>query len=371
MRVYKSNQYLIFDLDDGKTVKYDFAKKIPIGKSGHPVKDLRSQLSGKTIDDIFDSCDDQNYAKFLRWIQKKIKERDGYNISNIGTILSHVEEYSNYEQFFSAGLELIVDEYINYTINDIPKGLIRICRDHNMKISNNFLKWYKEIPDAYNLPFTMSFISLDNNDIKDLFLNCVYWNCYGYVSKYNKLLKDYGYTAKGLLNYLDYCKTFEAFNHIRGIVDNLYDYAVMMSEISPKFDKYPRHLLTTHQIAARNYNRLNEQFDEDLFQKRINHDMEKTFGDYRFYYPKSTQEIKDEAVAQNNCVASYIKQVIDGSCDILFLRKKAFPDESLVTIEVRNSRICQAKQRFNDPVTKSQQEVINKWNEWYQAKVNT
>ena len=168
--------------------------------------------------------------------------------------------------------------------------------------------------------------------------------------------------------YLDYCKTFEAFNYVSNVVDNLHDYAVMMSRISLKFDKYPRHLLTTHQIAVRNYNRLKQVFDEEAFKKRINHGMEKTFGEYRFYYPESTQAIKDEAVSQNNCVASYISRVIDGNCDILFLRKRAFPEESLVTIEVQNGKIVQAKQKFNDPVTKKQQDVINQWNEWYSKK---
>ena len=369
MKVYKQNQFLVFDLDDGKTVKYDFAKKQAIGKSGKPVNDLRSQLSGLTIDDIFNNCTDKNYANFLRWIQNKVNKRCGYNIKNIGTILSHVDEYSRFEQFYSAGIELVIDEQFKYSINDIPKGLIKICRDHGMKITNDLLKFYKEIPDAYNLPYKMEFISINDDDLKYLFVH-TYWNYNSrtYCSKYNTLICNYGYTAKGLLNYLDYCKTFEAFNYVRDVVDNLHDYAVMMSRISPKFDKYPRHLLTTHQIAVRNYNRLKQVFDEEAFKKRINHGMEKTFGEYRFYYPESTQAIKDEAVSQNNCVASYISRVIDGNCDILFLRKKAFPEESLVTIEVQNGKIVQAKQKFNDPVTKKQQDVINQWNEWYAKK---
>ena len=113
-----------------------------------------------------------------------------------------------------------------------------------------------------------------------------------------------------------------------------------------------------------------EEFDEKEFQKHINKDMEKNFGRYRFIYPESTQEIKDEAVSQNNCVASYIKQVISGNCDILFLRTKENPDKSLVTIEVRNGKIVQAKQKFNDPVDSEQQEAIDKWNKWYANKIN-
>lgn len=40
----------------------------------------------------------------------------------------------------------------------------------------------------------------------------------------------------------------------------------------------------------------------------------------------------------------------------------ATPDESLVTIEVRDNRIVQARRKFNDPVTAEEQEIIDKFN---------
>ena len=42
MRVYKEKQYLVFDYNDGRTVKYDFATKKAIGIKGQPVKDLKT-----------------------------------------------------------------------------------------------------------------------------------------------------------------------------------------------------------------------------------------------------------------------------------------------------------------------------------------
>lgn len=58
MRVYKDRQYLIFDYEDGRTVKYDFATKTAIGIKGKPVKNLCSQLSGLTLNKLFDCCED-------------------------------------------------------------------------------------------------------------------------------------------------------------------------------------------------------------------------------------------------------------------------------------------------------------------------
>lgn len=142
----------------------------------------------------------------------------------------------------------------------------------------------------------------------------------------------------------------------------------MMSQLSIKYNKYPRNFLTTHKIACRNYNRMKKEFSEELFQKRINKKYECSFGDYIFIYPKSTQDIKDEACMQNNCVASYIDRVIDGECHILFLRKKNKPNESLVTIEVVNNHIVQAKRKFNEPVTDKEQGVINAFNKKFANK---
>lgn len=371
MKVYKERQFLVFDFEDGKTVKYDFATKTCIGKNGKKVKCLNSQLQGLTVESIFECCEDKQYAKFLSFIQKH-SCRYGYYISNIGTILDRVPEFSRFEQLFSAGIDDIVDSKFNYTINDIPKGIIKLCRSYNIKLSNEFLSFYKENPDAYLLAYNLEYISLDDNDIyKILSEYTLYYNNGRYVnmSYFLNLINDFGYTPKALLNYIDYLKTYEAIEDMRFILKELVDYAFMMNKISPIFDKYPRHFLTTHKIACRNYNRLKEQFDEMDFQQHITPEMERTFGEYQFIYPKCTQDIKDESSNQHNCVSSYVKRVIDGECHILFLRKKDSPDKSLVTIEVRNDKIVQALQKFNNPLTKEQQEVVDKWNEWYGNKV--
>lgn len=189
-----------------------------------------------------------------------------------------------------------------------------------------------------------------------------------YYSYFNELIERYGYNAKSLFIYADTLKTYEAIEDMSHLMRELCDYASMMSKISPKYDKYPRHFLTTHRIATRNYNRLKKEFNENLFKGRVNKAYEYKFKDYCFIYPDSTQDIKDEAVQQNNCVASYIDKVIDGKCHIMFLRKRETPDKSLVTIEIRNGQIVQALRRFNNPVTDKDQEAIDAWNKRFGNK---
>ena len=96
---------MIFDFEDGRTVKYDFATKTSIGIKGMPVKGLQGQLAGMSINKLIECCDDKKYAKFLEFIRRNNR----YDISNIGTILSKVPQYSNFEQIFSAGFEDIIN----------------------------------------------------------------------------------------------------------------------------------------------------------------------------------------------------------------------------------------------------------------------
>lgn len=358
---------MIFDFEDGRTVKYDFATKTSIGIKGKPVKDLRSQLSGMTMNQLIECCDDEKYAKFLRFVKKKYP----YHIQNIGTILSNVPRYAKFEQIFSAGFDDIVDSNFSKTINDIPKSLIKVARDRNIKISDRFCDYWKHNTDAHSLAYKLDYTSLTDEDIYTILSREYYTyenGSHHYYSYFNKLIDEYGYNPKSLLLYIDTLMTFEAITDMYDLIRELDDYARMMNTISPKFDKYPRNFLTTHQIACRNYNRLRKEFSEDLFKQRINKNYECTFGDYAFIYPNCTQDIKDEAVNQNNCVASYIDKVIDGDCHIMFLRKKNNPKDSLVTIEIRNNKIVQAKRKYNADITEEDKIIIDKWNKKFEKK---
>lgn len=364
MRIYKDKQYLVFDYEDGRTVKYDFATKTSIGIKGKPVKGLQSQLSKLGLDQLIECCDDKEYADFLRFVK-----RSENGIYNVGTILDRVPKYARFEQIFSAGIgDTIKDgRFFKYSIDDIPKSLIKLCKKYSVKISNDVVKYYKENPDAHYIAFNLDYISLTTNDIYTVWVSektkFVGFNEPFIASSYfNILVNQLEYNAKDLWLYLDRMKTFEAIEDMNCLIKELYDYANMMSQLSNKYDKYPRNFLTAHKIACRNYNRMKKEFSEELFKKRINKQYECSFGDYIFIYPKSTQDIKDEAAKMSNCVVSYIDDVIDGACHILFLRKKNKPDDSLVTIEVRNNKIVQARRRFNDPVTEEDQKAINAFN---------
>ena len=90
-----------------------------------------------------------------------------YSICNIGTILDRVPKYSRFEQIFSAGFDdIIKDGYrFKYSINEIPKSLIKLCRKYPIKLSNNTVQYYKENPNAHYIAYDLEYISLTSDDI--------------------------------------------------------------------------------------------------------------------------------------------------------------------------------------------------------------
>ena len=88
-----------------------------------------------------------------------------------------------------------------------------------------------------------------------------------------------------------------------------------------------------------------------------------TIDDYKFIYPESNQCIKDEAVQQQNCLASYIQKVLDGECHLIFMRKKDKPEDTLITLEVKGLMVTQARGKFNRDTDEKEKIAIEKYNQ--------
>ena len=366
MNIVKEKQFFIFHLDDGKTVKYDLSTGQVIGKKGQPVNSINSQLRGYDLQDMLNSFDDPGYRSYFKAIYNSIL----YKITNIGTLLNYARKYRIAEQYYIIGITVPINW--NTSISEIPKGLLNICQKHKITLTAGLLKSYKILPNEINWAFNQEFHYLTPKDLVDIFTNTkyvsrkdVYAWCY---EPYIKLFQKENYDYKALFRYIDNLAAFEGLENINLILVELYDYVEMMKKLSPKFDKYPRYFLTTHQIAVRNYNRLKQQFDEEDFKKQYTDKYNINYKDYTFLYPKTIQDIRDEAVSQSNCVASYIQKVLDGKCHIIFMRYKDTPDTSLVTIEIRNDQIVQAKGAYNRELTASEKEAVDYFNNKFNTR---
>ena len=398
MTVFKDRQFICFKFDDGKMVKYNLSNGETIGKNNRVVKSLNTQLRGYTIQNIIDAIEDENYKNFMEFVNKEVNRSTklsygwyGYGgyasnrmvnkITNVGSFLARINDYAKYEQYFACGLSNVdLDSRsrnkITCKLSDIPKGLIKICKQYNLPLNKELLTSYNNIPNLYTVLLDMKFNSIDEYVIRNFLIT--YGNnlhtqeggyCYSSYVKMKFLVENYNYNIKSLLTYLDNLMTYEAIENFSNLCGEFYDYVKMASKISAKYEKYPRYFLSTHRITCRNYERLKQTFIEQDFAKRIDTNMEYKVGEYKFIYPKTTQDIKDEAVQQANCVASYIQRVIDGKCHIMFLRKQNKNknkeeqyNESLITLEIVDYKVVQAKGKFNRDLNESEKELVNKFN---------
>lgn len=357
MKVIKEKQFLIFYLDSGKTCRYDLSTGETYGFSGKKVKSINTQLRGYTIKNIIDSIENESYKEFLSFISMHYTYA-----TNFGSLLTEASNHLFLEQYFTAGIN--PDVHLSYKISEIPKGLIKYCQSSGIILNNRIISLYKDNPDIVNQIIETQLTNFTTNDIitKISYISSRYLD---YGNKFLRLIKDYSYSTKSLLHYIDNLYSYEAVERsFEWFITEIYDYVIQASKLSRHYEKYPRNFLTTHTITNRNYRKLKQHFDEEAFYKIYteNHSyLEKNISDYSFIYPKKIQDIKDEAVQQSNCVASYIDRVLDNQCHIMFLRKKDNPKKSLVTLEVRDNKIVQARGPYNRMPTEEEKEVIHRW----------
>lgn len=395
--------FTIIDKDISKEVKYDLATGKTYGYSGKEVKSISNQLKGYTIQSLIETFEDEKYKKYLKFLNDEIinrlisKDRAyrtvGYKITNIGTFLSQINEYRYLEQYFSAGIENI-DYNFHHNISELPKGYIIWSRDSGNKITEKSYQRYLFFSNEYGEieRIKNNFEELTLQVLEDLFVPYLQgvsfydeyyeegknkytvvederWNANHVHANFKKLINEYHYNKSRLLSYLDNLVAFEGLGtlnsyglNLKNLLEEIVDYNKMLSEISlRKYEKYPKNFLTVHAITCRNYNRLNREYSVKDFSERIRLDYETEIDKYTFIYPKTPQDIKDEAIMQSNCVASYISNVLEGKCHIMFMRYKDKPDESLVTLEIRKDKVVQQKGKFNHDTTEEENEYIKKF----------
>ena len=362
LRTYKEGKWLVFHRD-GQIAKYNLADHTMIGFSGRPVHSLDTQLNRISINDLIASMSDERYKRFMQIVHERMRKR--HMVLKASTLLERLRDYTWIEQYVTAGINSPPPECIPLAL--VPKPLIAFARDNTnvVCITQPVINAYKSNPDACNTVFRYEGrLSVENKVgilSRTAALDVLQRWAFRQQTWFTECVNEYGYKAGELVSYLDYLVNHEALS-IGEVLQNLIDYQRMSIAIGGRWDRYPRHLLSTHQITTRNYQRMRQQYDEQEFRKRIKPWMECTIGGYSFIYPQSTDAIKDEGMQQHNCVASYVNEVIRGVCDIVFMRNAQTPDVSLVTVEVRNNRdIQQAYQIYNRPVTSEQRDVLYQW----------
>ena len=372
MIIKKYKQNYIFD--DGKNiVQYD----IENDKLNGNVRD--NLLMNMKIEESEMYFEDENVWFMFRDIAKKEE------CKNIGSVVHIMYNYKNFEQIYSAGLKVFMtpSEYgyngdFGYTIKEIPKGLRKICKENNIYLNNQIVETYMQNPDIYNMVYSLkdNYRGLKKTNLKTI--TEAKMRGRGLLLTY--LHDHFRYDIKTLMEYFDYLKVDLKMRNVKNMMKEYSDYVAKASVLNERFEKYPKNFIEEYEnvlnIWRQNRKELNSKKAKKLreerqerenayFKNNIKHEYEIEYKDYIFIYPRSAGEIREEGRNNHNCVATYIDSVIEKSCDIMFLRKKDFPEKSLVTLEIRNGKIVQARRVCNSAITDEDKEAIMYFNNMF------
>jgi len=128
-------------------------------------------------------------------------------------------------------------------------------------------------------------------------------------------------------------------------------------------EKYSKHLATDHDIITLKYNTY-KRYSQDLIMLNVmenQKELQYQKGEYAIILPTSTMDIVDEGINQSHCVASYVDKVLENKTLILFMRRKESLGESLITIEIKDKTVSQAKGFANRRPTQLEDIFIKQW----------
>ena len=218
------------------------------------------------------------------------------------------------------------------------------------------LAYMKKLEEEFGVDKIESFIRSE--------IAFIYNEKFGSNTSVLRLSKIYGMPEKKLIRYLyfecDVSQGLDAYNAI----SQFKDYIRMNRDMGfTNFDRYPKHLRTSHDIVARNYKVKLSREEQAEWDERYeeNKKMSMKVGDYVIFPPETTNDLKHEGNELGHCVGSYVGKVRKGISTILFLREKGSPEQPLVTIEVKEGRIVQARGKMNFAPKPMEKAAIKKY----------
>lgn len=337
--------------------------------------------------------------------------------------LSALETFLNVTHFFGNGMEEVLrltsNQEFPWLYNIFAEGVYpgRPCESGNLKkllkINKNDLKYFLAQEDPDRLLFFMLARQKNNcsvseamkaydrvikiNDKYELDDEYDYWA----RERSGKNIRIYGDRGRRILaaKALPIClrfysskrlsKVISVNKYLRYLIDerkknedvqlseletDLEDYNRMLKEVMPaaatRFE-LPYNIVNAHNTMVTNYNAVKAEGGADVdtpenVEKlcRNYNDFWNTYSDDKFFVkrPLVPSEIHREGAELCHCVGTYTRRVLSGDTHIFFVRRKAFPDKPLVTLEVSDDgRILQQRGKGNRMTTDEESAFISNW----------
>ena len=145
------------------------------------------------------------------------------------------------------------------------------------------------------------------------------------------------------------------------------DYLRMCVQLGyPLKDKkilFPKDLEKEHDRLVDLIEVIKNEANDRLIKERLKELNKNIYQNKKFiiYPAPSVDSLVNESRQQNNCVKTYCSRYALAETDIYFMRNIDAKDKSLVTVEVQDNEILQAKIKYNGDPTKEQLKFLDRW----------
>lgn len=175
----------------------------------------------------------------------------------------------------------------------------------------------------------------------------------------HRMYRYYTETLKNVRNYGDYIDYLDAAEKCR------YD---MRNEMV----LFPKNFRQAHDMAAQELEQQRQRI-ADMKIRQKNKEYAKMlpqikamyeFEDEEFYIkvPEKMSDFTQEGHMNHNCVATYFDRVVRGETVVVFLRKKALPDQAYCTVEITNvASIKQLRSNYNRQAPPEAEKFAKRW----------
>lgn len=242
--------------------------------------------------------------------------------------IGYKPNHKDYSEFYPQSLNMINEYFKDFAkyYNEVDEGTI-----YDFIISRIPALWAESHGIEINEMFNLDFVSrlIEENFAAEQLKYVINTICRGALYFY---MMD-----NGELVFYEFLRDIKEYFRICEVLDMKYEKDFFRGLIN----------------AKRAYQTYKEDFDNKSIQIQYQkHNFNYENDEFEIIVPQTTKDFKNEADQQHNCVYScYLRMVIRGETNVVFIRKKNNPNKSFITCEITNKgTIKQYLYKFNESV---------------------
>lgn len=288
----------------------------------------------------------------------KLKNTDLYKY----TYIWDLEEYFIKKRFTLASLTVYPLHYkqFEYLIK-MQLYSLAINAPYKIEYKNNFKETFKVDKKYYNF-------------MKEIDIEWYQLNALRLCPTENKELLNFistdTFIFEKLVNYVDLNKLFYYFKKQKLEDERIYeyyDYIEACKKIKLNLQDhnilFPKNFINSHdEIISKIITTTNPDIDKKISNLSYVLNLNNYEDDKYIIFPASSvNNLIDESSQMSNCVRDYCVKFSNNESQIFFMRYKNNPNKSLVTIEVKNGKVVQARTKYNGLPSEEIMKILKKW----------